>query len=174
MATTNYLAQLRLPDIFAGQPNCARLERYTSPVRQDALVFPDASDTEAIWEIILPDTYAATTGLTLNVLYAAGQGVAVGAVVFDFAVERFIGDNSGSVITANVWGTPGVLAANTVSTNANRGKYFTLAVVKANFGNGSAAAGERIRIRLRRLGNSSATDTLLGDALVLAVALIET
>lgn len=181
-----------IPKLFQGEfantnPNIARKEMRhyldTSTgtlVKREAIVFPDNVDgivnPEIIDEFIMPSGYANTTGLTIYLSVVPEIPIIAGVARFELALEYILtGASSTKVINTDYWGTPGT-ADLTVIAVSGEVLISSVALVKANFGGDTAAAGTTLatcRLRLRRL-NSHANDTLVGNAMVLTAQLRET
>lgn len=146
-------------------PNGGRIDRRVTPLKRRVGVFPKyvtnstspTIDTEIIADNQLPSTYTAGTGLKLKCWLRGVSGNISGVAVMEFSYETLTGSTDDSNVEA--WGTP-VTGSVTVPTTIGQVVAFTLALVKANCGNGTPIAQEPGRIRLRRLGtNTSDTST---------------
>lgn len=147
------------------------------------------TNPEFIYDFIMPAGYANTTGVTLalfGAVYPPKTGTD-GNVVFGFSLEYLLSDTAnnnyeGSASTGltaadpgGYWGTEAT-GTITFSTTAGRPKSGTVALVKANFGGGTAASGATLalcRLRLRRL-TTNASDTLKAPCYVFGLRLNET
>lgn len=139
-------------------------------IEQDVIVFNKLRDDGVIWDTTLGTGYTATTGLKLVVGFSAESPIVAGNVVLDFAAQGYAANDP---VNVDAWGTAAASSATAVSTTPTGLKYITMALVKANVGNGEPAAQERIRIRLRRTGFSAATDTVDGDIYIHSVELVD-
>ena len=165
-----------LKEAFNAAPNSARVEEREyidsngNIVKHVVAVFAKdfPVNPELIFEFPLPiATYATSIGAVYR--YFAELPLAAGAVVWEMAVMILRGSTALNVVNLDAWGTPTVVAADTVPATAGQIKVLSTTVAIAFMGNiVTPAAGDICRLRLRRL-NSAAnpTDTLAGPAYIL-------
>lgn len=187
MATTNILAVLMPHTLMRNNPGTARVEERifldatTSlpTIKRCVIVFPKTGTItpDLLFEFVMPPTYAATTGVTLQYFGMAEPPFTgtQGNVRLDFALENLTSDTASNPINADSFGTP-IAGTFTPSTTVWFPKSGSLALVKANAGPQASVAGSTLQLcrgRLRRL-NTDALDTLNGNFLITGMQLIET
>jgi hypothetical protein len=125
------------------------------------LAFDAAADEAAYWTFRVPVGF--TSPFTAVIDYAAASATS-NAVVFDGAVEAITSGDSMDTDTSESLDTVNTASADTVPGTAGNLKQVTLALTNGD----SAAAGDYVRFRLRRVG-SSGSDTATGDIFVFGV-----
>ncbi len=126
------------------------------------LAFDAAADEAAYWTCRVPVGF--TSPFTAVIDYAAASATS-NAVVFDVAVEAVTsGDASPDTDAAESLDTVNTATADTVPATAGLFKQVSVALTNGD----SAAAGDMVRFRLRRVG-SSGSDTATGDIFVFGV-----
>jgi len=137
--------------------------RNTHPV----LDFDDTTNESAVWTGIMPQSYAATTGVTVYIHYAMTSATS-GDIDWDVAFER-IGDEVLDIDSDSF------AAVNSVDNTTVPGTSGNVDVVSIAFTDGadmdSVAAGELFRIKVTR---DAASDTATGDAELVYIELRET
>jgi hypothetical protein len=145
----------------------------TFDTRNNHLVldFDAATDEEAVFPIVMPRNYSATTGITLTIAWMATTAT-TGNVVWQAGIERHEDDavdlDSDSFAALNGSG------ASATASVSGEVQYTTI-----TFTDGadmdSLAAGESGRLKLRRdADDTSATDSMSGDAELLRIEVQDT
>lgn len=125
------------------------------------LAFDASADEAAYWTLRVPVGF--TSPFTAVIDYAAASATS-NAVVFDMAVEAITSGDSMDTDTSESLDSVNTASADTVPGTAGHLKQVTLALTNGD----SAAAGDYVRFRLRRVG-SSGSDTATGDIFVFGV-----
>lgn len=114
----------------------------------------------------VPADYVGTSGIEVKVQWVAASATS-GNVRFEAAIDR---GQVGATAISDSYDTPVVV---TIAAPGTLGflAEATIAIPQAD--TDSLAAGETFRLRIRRLGDSDASDTMAGDAQVLEVAVKE-
>ncbi|HEV2471212.1 MAG TPA: hypothetical protein VGS41_01005 [Chthonomonadales bacterium] len=168
MATTQQMWQIvpRMAD--NPRPGDAVFDRVNF---EDVYKLEAGVDMAIAGTFVMPDRYSGATGLTVNVHWFCQDSVA-GNVVLEAAFET---DHTGSdPAQSDAWGTPTVATAQAVPPTAGQIFKQPIAVAKANFGNRAPAVGDRVRVRVRRLGKSNTGDTCAANIFVTNVEIMET
>lgn len=131
------------------------------------LDFDASTNEDAIFSAIMPQHYAATTGVTVYIHYSMTTATS-GDIDWDVAFER-IGDQQQDVDSDSF------AAANSVDNTTVPGTSGLVDIVNVAFTDGadmdSVASGELFRIKVTR---DAASDTAAGDAELHAVEIRET
>lgn len=134
----------------------------------DIVNFDAAADESCDFELIMPQHYAGTTGITLRIFWM-GATATSGDVVWNAAIERHEDD-------AFDLDADGFAAANAV-TDTTASASGELSVATITFTNGadmdSWVAGESGRLRITRDADNG-SDTMAGDAQLLKAEIQET
>ena len=153
--------------IFTAQSNVRITSGAEPDVRNQHLVldFDDSTDEHAVFEFVMPRNYAATTGVTVSIFWAATSATS-GDVVWNSAFERMNTDtDSDSYATAN---------AVTDTTNGTAGIIETATIAHTDGAQiDSIAVAEAGRLKISRDANN-ASDTMTGDAELFRVEIKET
>jgi hypothetical protein len=177
VASGNTLATLGFEFKQSEQPNGALFQRVG---KRDAIVFPygaspslatPRANSEMVWELVLPATYASTTGLTFNIPFGCRSPNNGGNVVIGVSAESMAADTAGQSYNVDAFGTEVTATVAVPTTNMDGVKYTTIALPKANFG--TPAAGILIRIKVRRV-LTNAADTANHDLLIFPIEVRET
>ena len=131
------------------------------------LDFDAATNEDAIFSAVMPQSYAATTGVTVYLHYSMTTATS-GDIDWDVAFER-IGDQQQDVDSDSF------AAANSVDNTTVPGTSGLVDIVNVAFTDGadmdSVAPGELFRIKVTR---DAASDTAAGDAELHAIEIRET
>lgn len=165
MASGDSLLQMVAQGAAFPDSNAATPDRRNG---HDVVDFDASADESCDFELILPQHYAGTTGITV-VLYWMASTATSGDVVWNVAIERHEDD-------AFDLDADGFAAANAVTDTAASASG-ELSVPTVTFTDGadmdSWAAGESGRMRITRDADNG-SDTMSGDAELLKVEIRET
>lgn len=151
---------------LANQPPASSYATFDIRNGHVILDFDASADEQALFGDVLPRHYAGG-GVTVTLVWLATTATS-GNVVWSVAIER---DDTATDLDADSFATANTATAATSATSGAP-TYTTIA-----FTNGaqmdSLAAGEAFRLRVQRTGTSG-SDTMTGDAELLAVEVKET
>lgn len=156
---------------FVATDNHPPASAYATPDLRNShpvLDFDAATDEDAIFSAVLPRNYAGG-GVTVTVIWMATSATS-GNVIWNGAFERL--EAGGTDLDVDSFAT--AQAASAATTNATSG---ALTYTTITFTNGaqmdSLAVGEAFRFKVTRDANN-ASDTMTGDAELVAVEIKET
>lgn len=152
---------------YANEPPSSAFATLDVKNLHPVLEFDAATDEEAVFTGVLPRNYGGG-GITATLIWAADTATS-GDVIWETAFERM---DTGTALNADSFATAVAASAATAPGTLHQPKYTTIAHT-----NGaqidSLAVGEAFRLKVRRDANH-ASDTMAGDAQLLAVELKET
>jgi hypothetical protein len=165
MASGNVLA------VFTAQQNEPPSSGYATPDTRNAILvldFDAANIEGAVFRGLLPPSVYNGGGLTIDTYWMATSATS-GDIKVGTAIER---DNSANHdLDADAFATEQTA---TVTADATSGKLFKATTTHSSGANmDSAAAGDPIRLKVRRVA-SDAADTMTGDAELFMVVVKET
>lgn len=187
MAIANTLRTLNLDGKGQCNPVGARIEKRiiydtsNNPIELTVAVFghdpTETLDPGIIWAMPLPYEYTNGQGFSFQAIYAVEKPVVSGDVIWELSAAICRMNQSGETYDAIAWGTPTVLAANTVPSAAAQFDNQLMTLTEANCGMAAANAtdgttAQMLFLRLRRK-NSSATDTCNAPILLFGAELFE-
>lgn len=133
------------------------------------LEFDETTNEYADFEFTIPSAYTTNAGVTVRIGWT-GDTAQAGNVLWSAAFKPFH-DDSTDMDSATF--TTAVSGAKTVNSgSAGEIVYDTLAFTSAQFG--TMQAGEFCQLRIMRDAANSATDTLVGDAQLVSIEVLET
>lgn len=158
--------------IFTARSNVPPASAYATPDTRNShavLDFDGATDEEAVFEGVLPTTYA-SGGLTVEI-YCAFTSAVAGSVRWQAAIERI--DASSLDIDADSFAS---FQSGGGTAPATSGQIIKVTVSLTDGANmDSLAAGEAFRLKIRRdADGTSGTDDIVTDAELVAVVVRET
>lgn len=132
------------------------------------LAYDDTTQEDAYFPLVLPRNYAATTGVTITIVWLAATAT-TGNVVWETAFERHQDDATD--LDADSFATGQTVTAGAASASGEP-SYDTRAHTDGAQMD-SIAVGESGRLRVRRVA-ADAGDTMTGDAQLLRIEIRET
>lgn len=163
MASGNTLATLHP---FAYEPTATNFATVDLRNLHPVLDFDTTTQESAVWTFVMPQNYA---GGNINVYVRwAATSATTGTIGWDVTFETIA--DSGQDTDSDGWATAQTITATTVSGTSGVTLTTSVTCTAGSTGTDSVAAGDLVRIRIRR---DVANDTAAGDAELFSVELRE-
>lgn len=141
--------------------------------QRPCLDFDADADQEVVFSGIMPQNFAATTGVTVHLWMGSSTDQTSGIVAWELLFERVIEDSTDLDADDFEASVAGNRFTQTAPAGVSQIAHDTKAIVNADMD--AIVAGDHFRLKLRRDANgTSQTDSMTGDAEVFAIEIRET